>query len=82
MPVQLIKSLAARGMVSLDVQGYLRKVENKNVCAIDWLAKEEALQYVSFLKASWVRDARADRGKRHPPGAQLYWLNGASKKSS
>jgi sugar/nucleoside kinase (ribokinase family) len=31
MPVELIKELNSRGKVSLDVQGYLRKVEDKNV---------------------------------------------------
>jgi sugar/nucleoside kinase (ribokinase family) len=39
-------------MVSLDVQGYLREVRNKNVHAIDWPAKKEALQYVHVLKAN------------------------------
>lgn len=47
----LIKDLAARGKVSLDVQGYLRKVENENVCAVDWQEKREALKYVTILKA-------------------------------
>jgi sugar/nucleoside kinase (ribokinase family) len=51
-PVELIKTLSERGKVSLDVQGYLRKVENKNVHAIDWPAKKEALQYVDILKAN------------------------------
>jgi sugar/nucleoside kinase (ribokinase family) len=52
MPMDLIKALAGKGKVSLDVQGFLRKVENKNVCAIDWLDKQEALQYVDILKAN------------------------------
>jgi sugar/nucleoside kinase (ribokinase family) len=52
MPLELIKTLSERGMVSLDVQGYLRKVENKKVHAIDWPVKKEALQYVDILKAS------------------------------
>jgi sugar/nucleoside kinase (ribokinase family) len=51
-PVALIKALSEKGKVSLDVQGYLRKVENENVCAIDWPAKKEALQYISVLKAN------------------------------
>ncbi len=51
-PVDLIRALAAKGKVSLDVQGYLRKVENKQVIAIDWLAKKEALQYIHTLKAN------------------------------
>lgn len=52
MPVELIKELNSRGKVSLDVQGYLRKVEDKNVVAIDWTDKREALQYIDILKAN------------------------------
>jgi sugar/nucleoside kinase (ribokinase family) len=51
-PVELIRDLSHRGIVSLDVQGYLRKVENKNVLAIDWADKREALQYIDILKAN------------------------------
>ncbi|SEO07120.1 MULTISPECIES: PfkB family carbohydrate kinase [unclassified Mucilaginibacter] len=52
MPVELIKELNSRGKVSLDVQGYLRKVEDKNVVPIDWADKREALQYIDILKAN------------------------------
>jgi len=52
MPVELIRTLSQRGMVSLDVQGYLRKVQNTDVCPIEWPAKKEALRYVSILKAN------------------------------
>jgi len=52
MPVELIKELHSRGKVSLDVQGYLRKVEDKNVVPIDWADKREALQYIDILKAN------------------------------
>jgi sugar/nucleoside kinase (ribokinase family) len=52
MPVELIRSLSERGKVALDVQGYLRKVENHNVHAIDWPAKQEALKYIHTLKAN------------------------------
>jgi len=51
-PVELIRALAAKGKVSLDVQGYLRKVENKQVIPIDWQAKKEGLQYIQTLKAN------------------------------
>jgi sugar/nucleoside kinase (ribokinase family) len=51
-PLTLIKLLATKGKVSLDVQGYLRKVENNHVCPIDWEDKKEALQYVHILKAN------------------------------
>ncbi len=48
---ELIKTLAGKGRVSLDAQGYLRKVENKKVYPVDWPGKKEALQYVDILKA-------------------------------
>jgi sugar/nucleoside kinase (ribokinase family) len=51
-PLALIKVLAKRGKVSLDVQGYLRKVENQQVIAIDWADKKEALQHIHILKAN------------------------------
>lgn len=51
-PLELIKSLSVKGRVSLDVQGYLRKVQDENVCPIDWADKKEGMQYVDILKAS------------------------------
>lgn len=51
-PVGLIRTLAEKGKVSLDAQGYLRKVENHNVLAVDWPAKKEALQYIDILKTN------------------------------
>jgi sugar/nucleoside kinase (ribokinase family) len=51
-PLQLIRTLADKGELSLDAQGYLRKVENQQVLPIDWPDKKEALQYVTFLKAN------------------------------
>jgi sugar/nucleoside kinase (ribokinase family) len=51
-PARVIKALAARGTVSLDVQGYLRKVEEQNVLPVGWLEKEEALPFVHYLKAN------------------------------
>lgn len=52
MPVELIRHLSERAIVSLDVQGYLRKVENKNVLPIDWAEKREALPFIDILKAN------------------------------
>jgi sugar/nucleoside kinase (ribokinase family) len=47
----LIKVLAGKGRVSLDVQGYLRRVENQKVYTADWAEKKEALQYIEIVKA-------------------------------
>ena len=51
-PVESIRTLSQKGLVSLDIQGYLREVRDTRVCAIDWSAKKEALQYVDILKAN------------------------------
>ena len=48
--LNLIKNLAAKGDISLDVQGYLRLVKDKKVYTTDWPEKIEALQYVKVLK--------------------------------
>ncbi|QRR03896.1 PfkB family carbohydrate kinase [Dyadobacter sandarakinus] len=50
--VDLIKMLAEKGEVSLDIQGYLRYVSDRKVLYTDWAEKEEALKYVSILKAN------------------------------
>ncbi|WP_233276811.1 PfkB family carbohydrate kinase [Mucilaginibacter paludis] len=50
-PVDLIRYLAGKGTISLDVQGYLRKVEDKKVYPTDWPGKKEALPFVDILKA-------------------------------
>jgi sugar/nucleoside kinase (ribokinase family) len=48
----IFKDLAARGTVSLDAQGLLRKVEQTKVLPTDWPEKAEALPYVQILKAN------------------------------
>lgn len=50
--VDLVKSLASKGIVSLDIQGYLRYVKDKKVLYKDWSDKKEALAHVSILKAN------------------------------
>jgi sugar/nucleoside kinase (ribokinase family) len=51
-PAGAIKALAAKGKLSLDVQGYLRKVEDGAVLPIDWVEKEALLPFIYFVKAS------------------------------
>jgi len=51
-PLGLIKTLSKKARISLDVQGYLRKVENQKVYAVDWQDKMEGLKYVDILKAN------------------------------
>ncbi|KAA8476112.1 sugar/nucleoside kinase (ribokinase family) [Arcticibacter tournemirensis] len=51
-PVNMIEHLSQKGIVSLDVQGYLREVKDQQVLAIDWLEKKAALPHVGILKAN------------------------------
>jgi sugar/nucleoside kinase (ribokinase family) len=50
--VALVKHLASKGEVSLDIQGFLRYVKEKKVYYRDWADKEEALTYITYLKAN------------------------------
>ena len=52
MSAAFIKDLSTRGSVSLDVQGFLRTVENKNVVLADWPEKREMLKYIDIIKAN------------------------------
>jgi sugar/nucleoside kinase (ribokinase family) len=52
MSVELIRMLATKGKVSLDAQGFLRKVDGQKVVPIDWIEKMEALPHISMLKAN------------------------------
>ncbi|OLY94162.1 Sugar or nucleoside kinase, ribokinase family [Cnuella takakiae] len=47
-----IALLAAKGRVSLDVQGYLRKVVGEKVVPIDWSTKQRWLPFIHYLKVS------------------------------
>lgn len=51
-PLELIKHLSEKGIVSVDAQGYLREVRGDKVFAIDWAEKREALKYITVLKAN------------------------------
>ncbi len=50
--LDVIKYLSGRGVLSVDVQGFLRKVENEQVLPVDWSDKRKALKYIHTLKAN------------------------------
>ena len=50
--LNVIKMLAQKGKVSLDVQGYLRTIENHQVLPVDWKDKMQALPYIGILKVN------------------------------
>jgi len=48
----VIPFLAAKGLISVDSQGYLREVCDTKVEHVDWQGKEQSLPYIHFLKAN------------------------------
>ncbi len=51
-PGDLIRFLSDKGIVSMDVQGFLREVRDNAVLPVDWSAKKELLAFVDVLKAN------------------------------
>ena len=47
---EVVRCLSEKGLVSLDVQGYLREVRGESVCAVEWKNKEEILSMTDILK--------------------------------
>ncbi|MFI5163197.1 MAG: PfkB family carbohydrate kinase [Sphingobacteriales bacterium] len=70
-PFELVKFLAGKGKVSLDAQGYLRKVENHKVYPVDWPDKQKTLQYVHILKADEAEMTVLTCCKDVPTGAKM-----------
>lgn len=50
--LDVIRELSERGRVSVDIQGYLRRVEGEAVVHEDYARKREMMQYVSILQAN------------------------------
>lgn len=50
-PPELVRYLAGKGKVAIDVQGYLRSVSRQQVCPVSWPEKKEVLQYAAIVKA-------------------------------
>lgn len=50
--LDVIKYLSGKGFLSVDVQGFLREVEDEKVLPVDWEEKKEALKYIHILKAN------------------------------
>ena len=72
--LEVIKFLSGKGLLSVDVQGFLRKVENEKVLAVDWPEKEEALKYIHILKAN-EHETEVLTGCKDPREAALKLAN-------
>ncbi|MFX0196340.1 MAG: PfkB family carbohydrate kinase [Candidatus Hodarchaeota archaeon] len=52
-PLKLLEELSKRDvLISLDVQGFIREIENETVKEHDWDEKQKGLAYVDILKAN------------------------------
>ena len=49
---ELVEYLSTKGLISIDVQGYLRCVKNQKVYPIDWKQKKEVLKYTDIVKVN------------------------------
>lgn len=49
---ELVEYLSTKGLISIDVQGYLRCVRNQQVYSIDWKEKKEVLKYTDIVKVN------------------------------
>lgn len=51
-PLEVIKFMSTKGILSVDAQGYLREVRGEKVYPVDWEEKREALKYIDILKVN------------------------------
>lgn len=68
--LDVIRYLSSKGILSLDVQGFLRRVEGEQVFPVDWSEKKEALKYIHILKANEA-EMEALTGCKDPHEAAL-----------
>lgn len=62
---EVVASLAERGLVSIDVQGFLREVRGESVRPVNWKHKHEILHYTHMLKLN-EHEMVAIGGSRDP----------------
>lgn len=51
-PLDMVEQLSKRGRVSIDAQGFLRRVEGERVYPCDWNGKEKFLKHTHYLKVN------------------------------
>ncbi|MFX0092515.1 MAG: PfkB family carbohydrate kinase, partial [Candidatus Hodarchaeota archaeon] len=51
-PLEVLRVLSKKAKISLDIQGFVRKINKGEVKSVDWTEKEEGLTYVDILSTS------------------------------
>lgn len=67
-PLELVKYLSTKGVLSVDAQGYLREVRGDKVFPVDWVDKREALKYITVLKVN-EHESEVLTGEKNPYAA-------------
>lgn len=70
--IEVVKYLSTKGLVSVDVQGYLREVQGENVIAVDWKDKLETLKYIHTLKVNeYEMEVLTGKNEAHAAAKQI-----------
>ena len=77
---EVIRYLSAKGRISIDAQGFLRKVEGERVYPVDWQGKEEILACTHVLKVN-EHEMEAITGLTNPRTAALKLAEWGVKES-
>ncbi len=67
---EFVRQLAAKGRVSIDVQGYLREVRGEHVYPVDWKDKPEVLKHTYYIKVNET-EMETITGEKEPRKAAL-----------
>ena len=72
-PPEVVEYLATKGDVSIDVQGYLRKVEDEQVVSVDWPDKHRLLPHTAILKVNeWECLSLTGLSEPHAAAEQIH----------
>ena len=63
--LDVIKELSQRGILSIDIQGFLREVRGEEVFPVDYHSKLEAMPYIHILKAN-EKEMEVLTGEKEP----------------
>src|SRR5574344_555446 len=70
--IDVVKYLSTKGLVSVDVQGYLREAQGENVVGVDWKDKLETLQYIHTLKVNeYEMEVLTGKNEAHAAAKQI-----------
>lgn len=77
-PFNLIEMLCNKGRISIDAQGFLRKLHGQKVSPCDWVGKQKALPLISILKVN-KEEAAILTGQKSVPDACKYLADAGVK---